>query len=108
MSATVNDNMVWHNDGHAMHLRLDKSDLSIIEVDCPGSGECLHEQIGCLVRFFLTRFGLECNVGIAEPASRMEVAWTLVGDTYDIDTCQVWVIPKNDEAFAAWLMTYEA
>lgn len=108
MTNASTDNMVWHNDGHAMHLRLDKTELGIVQVDCPGTGECAHEQVGCLVKFFLLRFGLECNVGIAEPAGVMPIAWTLVGDTYDIDTCQVWIIPTNDEAFAAWLMTYDA
>ena len=97
--------MVWHRDGHKFRLQLHKHEVIILDVVCPGEEACQHEQAGCLVEWFLRRFGLDCNVGIAEPAGEMEIAWTLVGDTYDLDLCQVWVIPVNDEAFAAWLLT---
>lgn len=107
MTNTTNEDMVWHNDGHAMHLRLEKSVISLVEVDCPGTDACRHEYVGCIVKFFLMRFGLECNVGIADPAGKMPIAWTAIGDTRDPDYCQVWVIPLDDEAFAAWLMTVD-
>lgn len=107
MTNTVNDSMVWHNDGHAIHLRLEKSTVSVVDVECPGVPECQHDYVGCLVKFFAMRFGLECNVGIADPAGRMGIAWTVVGDPRDIDLCQVWIIPIDDEAFAAWLMTVD-
>lgn len=103
---TITDTMVWHNDGHAMHLRLDKDQLSIIQVDCPGTEECQINS-GCIVTWFLNRYGLECNVGIASPSAIMQIAWSISGDNSDPDLCQVWVIPIDDEAFAAWLMTVE-
>lgn len=102
---TATDSMVWHNDGHAMHLRLDKDTLNILQVDCPGGECCANGE--CIVTWFLMRFGLECNVGIASPSAIMPIAWTVVGDADDQDLCQVWVIPIDDEAFAAWLMSVE-
>lgn len=105
MSEQQTEGMIWHRDGHSIKLQLQKHELLITDVVCPGDSACSHEQAGCLVEWFLRRFGLDCNVGIAEPVGSMEIAWTLVGDTYDLDLCQVWVIPVNDEAFAAWLLT---
>jgi hypothetical protein len=35
----------------------------------------------------------------------MQIAWTVSGDMALLDECQVWVMPINDEAFAAWLIT---
>lgn len=102
---TATDSMVWHNDGHAMHLRLDKDILNIVKIDCPG-GECSPAN-ECIVTWFLMRYGLECNVGIAAPSPVMPIAWTVVGDIEDQELSQVWVIPIDDEAFAAWLMSVD-
>jgi hypothetical protein len=96
---------VWHNDGHIMHLELNRAEVVVTIVTCPGEGECLHERLGCIVQYFINRFGLDCNVGVCEPAGEMPVAWMIAGDPYDVDACQVWVIPTTDEAFAAWLIT---
>ena len=107
MTTTTQDSMVWHNDGHIMHLQLTKHELTITHVTCPGGDDaaCVHPKVGCMVDFFLGLYGLDCNVGIAEPNPSMQIAWTLVGDTYEIETAQIWVIPINDEAFSAWLLT---
>jgi len=101
----VNDAAVWHNDGHVMYLELNKAEVVVQAVVCPESTECKHERLGCLVQYFLNQFGLDCNVGVCSPSAEMVIAWMLVGDPYDIDACQVWVIPIEDEAFSAWLVT---
>lgn len=110
MTSTT-DTMVWHNDHHAIHLRLDKDQLTITQVDCPGENHETTPACGgvndCIVSWFLLRFGLECNVGIAPPSAVMPIAWSVVGDATDLDNCQVWIIPIEDEAFAAWLMSVE-
>ena len=96
---------VWHQDHHVIHLLLEKSELVILEVTCPGTGECVHRQTSCVVKHFLGRFGLECNVGSCVPSGEMEIAWTLQGERDDLDLSQVWVIPLNDDLFAAWVVT---
>lgn len=90
-----------------MHLELHQNEVIITHVTCPGGEEavCQHPQVGCVVDWFLLRFGLECNTGVAPVQSEMTIAWTLSGDQTFIDECQVWVMPVNDEAFAAWLIT---
>lgn len=97
------DEMVWHRDGHFIHLQLNKENLLITHVTCPG-GECDHKG-SCIVEWFIRRFGLDCNVGICPPEENLEIAWCLVGDENDLDLCQIWVIPVKDEAFSAWLVT---
>lgn len=96
---------LWHNDGHVLHLMLNKSQLVIVDIDCPGSKECAHERVGCIVEYFVYTYGLECNVGVVKPHPQLRIAWTVNGDTHDIDACQVWIIPSEDEAFAAWVIT---
>ena len=96
---------VWHNDGHVMYLELNRAEVLVTMVTCPGEGACQHERLGCIVQYFITRFGLDCNVGVCPPTAEMPIAWMISGDPYDVDACQVWVIPTTDEAFAAWLIT---
>lgn len=107
MSDTKSQEMVWHNDGHVMHLELRQSEVIVTHVTCPGGDKpaCEHPQVGCIVDWFLLRFGLECNTGVSAIESDMTVAWTVSGDSSLVDECQVWVMPVNDEAFAAWLIT---
>lgn len=100
--------LVWHNDGHAVNLRIEKSNLVVTSVDCPHeeNGICNIGPEGCVVKWFILRFGLECNVGVCEPAPAISIAWALVGDTsLGMDSCQMWFIPKEDEFFAAWATT---
>lgn len=101
------DEVVWHKDNHIMYLRLNRSELSISHVHCPGGDdrECKVGKFNCIVTYFLETYGLDCNVGICDCNSDMELAWSVVGDTDDPELCQVWVIPVDDEAFSAWLIT---
>jgi hypothetical protein len=105
MSDPIDNTTVWHNDGHTMYLQLHRNELSILTVNCPGGEdrECQIDKFSCVVQWFLDRYGLDCNVGVSEVSSTMEIAWSVQGDTSDPDLCQVWVIPTKDEAFAAWL-----
>jgi len=107
MTDIATQEMVWHNDGHIMHMELRHNEVVITHVTCPGgeNASCFNKQVGCLVDWFLLRFGLECNTGVAPVSSDMTIAWTMSGDPTFIDECQVWVMPVDDEAFAAWLVT---
>lgn len=107
---TTDDMMVWHNDGHYLVLQINKSVLEITKVHCPWSdvtdGPCRHNDADCVVQWFLTTYGMECNVGVAKPAETLPVAWTFLGEAHkDLATCQVWIIPVDDEAFSAWMVT---
>ena len=105
--------MIWHDDGHVVVLQINKSELKILQTVCPHKGEkekpCNHPDTECVVDWFISRFGLDCNVGVCEPFPRLEVAWAFVGDKHrEIESGQVWIIPKNDEAFAAWLISQKS
>jgi hypothetical protein len=99
----------WHNDGHFINLILSKSNLLIDSVECPADdtkdSPCRHESIdGCAVRWFISRYGFDCNVGVVPVESRMQIAWTLVAESlYDPELWQVWIIPTADEVFSAWV-----
>lgn len=101
------DEMMWHRDGHIIGLKIVKSDIVVDSVFCPGGpdGDCYEKDYGCLVQWFIMRFGLECNVGSCRAEPDMEVCWTLVGNPKDVDSCQVWVMPVADEVFSAWLVS---
>ena len=60
----------------------------------------------CVVKWFVETYGLECNVGVCKPSGSLHVAWTFIGDAHrDLSACQVWIIPTDDEAFSAWMVT---
>lgn len=103
----ISSESVWHSDGHRMYMQLNRNELSIQVVTCQGEEgrECKVGKFDCIVEWFLNRYGLDCNVGVSEVSSDMEIAWMVTGDTDDHDLCQVWVIPIADEAFSAWLTT---
>lgn len=105
----VGEEVVWHKDGHVLYLQLNRSELSVLMTLCPGAEdrECRLGKFDCIVEWFISRYGLDCNVGVSEVSSEMEVAWSVQGDTDDPDLCQVWIIPTQDEAFAAWLGTQQ-
>jgi len=87
-----------------MSLRLEPSHVAIVEVSCPEEAEaCKHEDYGCVVKYFLLRFALECNVGSCEVEPTIGIAWYLAGDMRDLEAAQVWVIPVKDDAFASWV-----
>ena len=102
--------MIWHKDGHSINLKLEKSLLVIDAINCPHEGledqPCHLTKDGCAVSWFVSMYGLECNVGVAQPKPELEVAWTYVGDPTDgIASGQVWIIPVEDEFFHAWSAT---
>jgi len=96
--------MRWHNDGHTITMRINRSEIEIVEVSCPGGDEC-SSRSGCVVKYFVSRYGLECNIGACAPEEVMEICWALVGDDYDIDAAQLWFVPIKDEVFYAWMQS---
>lgn len=97
------DELVWHNDGHVIHLMLQGPEVVIQEVSCPGDGEC-HLNDVCVVDYFTNRYGFECNIGSCAPSGQMEICWALAGSTdRDIDEAQLWFVPVDDEVFYAWM-----
>jgi len=99
----LDETTVWHADGHRIYLQLNRNELVILSVHCPGTGECAVGRFDCIVDWFMKTYGLDCNVGVSEIQSDMEIAWSAQGDLDDPDLSQVWIIPLADEAFAAWL-----
>lgn len=99
--------MVWHKDAHVIYLQLNKSEVVVSMVHCPGSEgrECQVGKFDCIVKYFVDMYGLDCNVGSCECTSAIEIAWCAVGDFDDPELSQVWIIPVEDEAFSAWLVT---
>ena len=103
---TIHDSeMLWHNDGHGIFLRLNKSEVEIYAIECPHGqhGECWNERYGCIVKHFVGIYGLECNVGVCPARERLQVCWSFVGDPYDLEAGQLWFVPLEDEAFHSWL-----
>jgi len=104
---TETQEMIWHKDGHSISLTLHRNEVVIKSVHCPSCEErkCRVGRFECIVKYFLETYGLDCNVGTCECASVLQLAWSALGDFEDPEGCQVWVIPVDDEAFAAWLIT---
>jgi hypothetical protein len=106
------DETRWHDDGHRVALELHRSELTITTVICPHEDDplkpCQHRSVGCVVRWFLDRFGLECHVGVCVPDEELSLAWALLGDEHDLDAAQVWVISTSDDIFAGWASTVRA
>lgn len=97
--------MKWHQDGHSFSVLVDKASVQISDFHCPNRNDpessCFVND-ECIVERFIIEYGFDCNVGVASIDGPMEISWTLVGDTKDYATCQVWIIPVKDEFFAAW------
>jgi len=113
----ANTEMEWHNDGHTVVLRLNKAQLEVVEVNCPSDngGPCASDGrsstssdgLGCLVQYFIQRFGMDCNIGVCAPEETMAICWTILGDVHDPDAAQLWFVPVNDEVFYAWMTASE-
>jgi hypothetical protein len=108
--AAQTDELIWHKDGHKIELLIQKSTLLIVNVHCPFQGTedapCSHWETSCVVKWFIDIYAFECNVGVCVPQKELEIAWSFAGSKEkDIAQCQVWFIPTEDEAFAAWLVT---
>ena len=58
MEQTNRFEMMWHDDGHSLRLRINKSELEIMEVICPDlpGKKCFHEEHDCVVKYFVNRF----------------------------------------------------
>tara|TARA_B100000029_G_scaffold505788_1_gene587140 strand:+ start:5902 stop:6246 length:345 start_codon:yes stop_codon:yes gene_type:complete len=101
----------WHTDGHVIFLQLEQSNLQVSLAVCPHEkqgGPCSSREAPCIVEYFINNFGLECNVGSSAAQPEMEIAWTLLGDDFDLASCQLWWLPLEDTAFASWLGTRES
>lgn len=108
----TDESMEWHDDGHVIHFQLNRNELKILQTDCPHTDAekkpCHHPDAPCVVRYFMERYGLDCNVGVCVPSGELRIAWSYVGESHkEIENGQVWVIPIDDEAFAAWLITQQ-
>lgn len=103
----MNNLMTWHDDGHVVNLQIRKSELEILDINCPYEESpdkpCQDRVYGCLVKHFIHRYGMECNAGQCDATPSMRISWTLIGDERVIDECQLWFMPNDDEVFAAWL-----
>jgi len=104
---TPNSEMFWHNDGHILELQINKSELQVVSILCPHEGkehgECYDQYEDCIVKFFINRYGLECNAGSCPATQQMTICWTLIGDNRNPEDSQLWFMPLNDDVFAAWL-----
>ena len=101
--------LIWHDDGHSVELRINRSNLEIVGTVCPNGdfGECRLPSQECAVVAFIHAYGMECNVGVCKPAPIVEIAWALVGDKeMGFENCQVWFIPTTDEIYTAWKTAY--
>jgi hypothetical protein len=99
--------MMWFDDGHKLRLQINRSELEITEIICPGTEdrECRHDRHRCLVEYFVSRYGFECNAGICPATDLLQICWTFLGDeSGDVDAAQVWFMPNSDEMFSAWLV----
>lgn len=99
--------MIWHNDGHVIHLRINRSEAEVVQIDCPNKdgGACIMENGDCAVEWLVYRFGLDCNAGSCPAAESIQICWTIAGDKRDIDACQLWFMPLSDETFQAWIIS---
>lgn len=98
---------VWHNDGHEIKVTLEQQHVHVALSECPNNHKpntaCYHEDVnGCVVDYFVELFGIECNVGTAPATNPLPIAWAYVGTSRNLEKTQVWIIPSNDDAFAAW------
>lgn len=110
MTMSANE-MMWYDDGHVMYLELHRSEVVVTTVLCPNGNDhpCRsNKKVGCIVQFFIGRFGLECNVGVCPAEPEIAIAWSAVGDMSDVDLCQVWVVPVKDDIYSAWATTMRA
>lgn len=99
--------MVWHNDGHVIHLAINRAEVEIVQIDCPSKdgGPCITEDGDCAVSEIVGRYGLDCNAGSCPAAESISICWTILGDTRDLDSCQLWFMPLSDETFQAWMIS---
>lgn len=107
MSLSPQMSMDWHDDGHYITLQIIGAELRVTSTHCPNESDptqpCRHPRLGCIVKEFIGRYGLDCNVGSCVATSPVVLCWTNAGDPEDIELMQIWVIPRNDDVFGSWL-----
>lgn len=99
---------IWHNDHHLLILRINKSELEILETRCPATepnADCINANGECVVEWFIARYGMDCNGGICPAQAELEICWTVVGDKNIPESAQLWFMPIHDEVFQAWLVS---
>lgn len=98
------DVIVWNDDGHIVELVLQRDVLIVTGVVCPGDEDrrCVHTQTQCVVEWFLRTYGLDCHVGVCDPASEIPIAWSLVGNPSELEDSQVWIVSTTDELYRSW------
>lgn len=107
MTLFPSQDLEWHVDGHRIFLQLNREEVIVTGSKCPfgdenAGKECSH-RVGCVVRWFVMRYSLGCNIGVCAPEGEMEIAWAMAGDGVDLDLSQVWIVPISDPSFSSWL-----
>lgn len=100
----------WHVDGHEILFALQGPELTVLPLPCPNldkpDPECqIFER--CVFEYFVSIYGIDLNVGSVGLAPRIEFAWALQGDAWDLDGAQLWIIPVEDASFGPWLLSLE-
>jgi hypothetical protein len=106
MSQRQEIEQIWHNDHHVLSLRINRADLEIMDIVCPASepsADCLNSHGECLVQWFISRYGMDCNGGVCMASQNMEICWTIIGEKENPESSQLWFMPLSDEVFQAWL-----
>ena len=99
--------MVWRDDGHVISVRLSENKFIVDLHTCPfeesSEAACYLESIdGCLVRWFIDGYGVDCNVGEVEVVSPMTIAWSKGGSGWEADLYQIHTISVDDPHFKEW------
>ncbi len=97
-----NDVIEWHDDGHVIVLELKQNEVYVTTVMCPKECKCSHADADCVVTFFVEAYGLDVNVGTCPAAEKIQVAWTFIEKSKDLEGCQVWITPVDDPLFSAF------
>lgn len=91
-----------------MLLSINKSELKVSVPACPHgeseSAACFHVGAsGCIVKHFVSVYGLDVNIGSTDASPNMEIAWAREGSEWDIDLANLYIIPVSDPTFSDWL-----
>lgn len=99
---------LWHCDGHELLLRINRAELEILTIKCPHEedteAQCKNRKGECVVIHHISRYGMDCNGGVAPAMENLSLCWTLIGDVDDIDSSQLWFMPTADDVFQAWII----
>lgn len=99
---------LWHCDGHSLILRINRSELEVLDIICPhedGHEVCKNQKGDCIVISHVNRYGMDCNGGVSPAIDKLDICWTLIGDKDDLDSSQLWFMPTADDVFQAWIIS---